>query len=581
MDTKKKKRFKPGKPSLYFITIGSVVIILLIYAVLIQCIGYFAFTRSFSKEYSESVLRTARLCSQTFDGDDFSEYLNYDQETLDFIYSLGFYSDYEEYCEENGIEPDSTLYINASMYGTTKDTLNEVCNTMGMAVIYIIIPDDDYMNYTCVYNCVSDSSGYDPWELGHRVETPSSYYDAYKRIYEGGSSEEVVTRFTNLNGGKPHITALIPLHDPDGNVCAILCTQRFADGLTKARKNFLQGVGALTVILAIIIILLEARLLRVSVIGPIASIANEADRFAKDSTQAGTLLSESDFKVKEIHNLALSLDKMEVDTVENIENIKTMAAEKERVGADLSLASKIQMGMLPLKHQLLTEHSEFDIHAVMNPAKEVGGDFYDFYMIDDTHLAIEIADVSDKGMGAAFFMAISKTLIKSRAGLGGSASEILAYVDKMIAEKNMAGMFVTVWLGIIDLTTGHVDVCNAGHDYPAVSLKGQDYVIEKTPHGPPISFIPGVPFTGYEFDLEPGDRIFLYTDGVNEAKRSDGERFGIERMLTVLNEHKNDDNEQLIAAMKESVAMFVGKEPQFDDMTMLSFTFNKIIEKND
>ena len=220
----------------------------------------------------------------------------------------------------------------------------------------------------------------------------------------------------------------------------------------------------------------------------------------------------------------------------------------------------------------------YSIYASMTPARAVGGDFFDFYMIDDTHLVILIADVSDKGVGAAFFMAISKTLIKARAGMGGSAAEIISYVDKMIAEKNTEGMFVTVWMAIIDLSTGHVNICNSGHDYPAIMTGSGDYVIEKkTPHGPPIGFIPGAQFVEYDIDIEPGDRIFLYTDGLNEAKRSDGERFGLDRMLTVLNSHKGDSNEKTIAAMKDAVALFVGPEDQFDDMTMLSFTYEKKI----
>ena len=270
---------------------------------------------------------------------------------------------------------------------------------------------------------------------------------------------------------------------------------------------------------------------------------------------------------------------MEIDTVGNIERITSIVAEQERLGADLDLASKIQIGMLPLKSQLLTEYSEFDVHATMKPAMEVGGDFYDFYMIDDTHLAIEIADVSDKGLGAAFYMAIAKTLFKSRARMGGSAVDIVTYVDKMISEKNPSGMFVTVWFAIIDLVTGHVDVCNAGHDYPAIMLGGQDFVIEKTPHGPPVAFIPGATFTGYSFEMEPGDRIFLYTDGLNESKRSDGERYGLDRMLSVLNSHKDSTNEELITTMMYSVSKFVGNEPQFDDMTMLGFTYKARKEK--
>lgn len=569
------KKIKLKKPSLNFLIIGSFVTVMAIFTILVQLIGYYAFTRSFEKEYTDSVCRVAQLSSMALGDNDVTRYLKYSQEELnEMLEKYPDYSKYKEYCAEKGIEENYSFYLEYSVYGSGRDSLTSICNTMGMSVIYVIKPSDDYMSYTCIYNCVSEDSEYDPWPLGKVVDTPEEYYGVYEKIMEQGSEQEVVARFTNLGSGKPHITALSPVYDEQKNVVAILCVQRFAEELTKTRRNFLQGVSALAFIIAILIILLESRLIRRAIVTPIKEISEEAGRFAKDSTKSSTDLVENNYSVREIDSLAHALDKMEADTVDNIENMKEMISEKERIGADLSLASKIQIGMLPLKNQLLLDHDEFDVHAIMTPAKTVGGDFYDFYMIDDDHMVIEVADVSDKGLGAAFFMAISKTLIKSRAGMGGSATDIITYVDKMITEKNVAGMFVTLWFAIIDLNTGHVDVCNAGHDYPAISLKGQDYVIEKTPHGPPIAFIPGVPFTGYEFDLEPGDRIFLYTDGLNEAKRSDGERFGIERMLTVLNNHRNDTNEQMIAAMKDAVTMFVGNEPQFDDQTMLSFTFN-------
>jgi sigma-B regulation protein RsbU (phosphoserine phosphatase) len=275
----------------------------------------------------------------------------------------------------------------------------------------------------------------------------------------------------------------------------------------------------------------------------------------------------------ELEELYESFYQMNVDVRRYIKENIAIAAEKERIGADLQLASKIQRGILPGENDVLQDVQGFSLYASMTPAKEVGGDFYDFYMIDDKRLVIEIADVSDKGAAAALFMAIAKTLIKSRAGMGGSSTEILEYVDKMIVEKNSEGMFVTVWFAIIDLETGKVDVCNAGHDYPAIMKKGQDYVIEKTVHGCPIGFIPGAKQKSYEMTLEPGDRIFLYTDGVNESKRPDGERFGFERLLNELNLHKEMSDKDLVKTVTAAVYEFAGEEPQFDDMTALSFTF--------
>ena len=148
-------------------------------------------------------------------------------------------------------------------------------------------------------------------------------------------------------------------------------------------------------------------------------------------------------------------------------------------------------------------------------------------------------------------------------------------VDERMGKSNDAGMFVTLWLGYLDIETGHVTACNAGHDYPAILLKEKNdgYLIEKTPHGPPVAFIPGMPFPEIEFDMKPGDRIFLYTDGINEAQGSDGEEFGTERLLEVLNRNKGVSSRELCSRVRETVNAFVGKDPQFDDMTMMGLTY--------
>ncbi len=266
--------------------------------------------------------------------------------------------------------------------------------------------------------------------------------------------------------------------------------------------------------------------------------------------------------------------------------------ERSAVETELSIANRMQEAMLPNLFPDRSEVPEYDLYATMNPAREVGGDFYDFFMLDDHRLAFLIADVSDKGVGAALFMAVSKAMVKMRAQLGGSPAEVIADVDERIGKDNDAGMFVTMWLGYLDLLTGHVVACNAGHDYPAIWLQerqagaqadaqdasapgagSEGYVLEKTVHGPPVAFIPGMPFPEVEFDMKPGDRIFLYTDGVNEAQGSDGEEFGVERMLAALNAHKDLTSEALCKTMKETVDGFVGDDPQFDDMTMMALTF--------
>ncbi|MCR4716142.1 MAG: PP2C family protein-serine/threonine phosphatase [Lachnospiraceae bacterium] len=239
---------------------------------------------------------------------------------------------------------------------------------------------------------------------------------------------------------------------------------------------------------------------------------------------------------------------------------------------ELDIASRIQEGLLPNIFPAFPDRTEFDIYASATPAKEVGGDFYDFFMIDDSHLAILIADVSDKGIGAALFMSASKIIIKTRALLGGSPAKILKYADQRIAENNEMGMFVTVWMAIIDLETGQVNACNAGHEYPAI-LKRDNYCVTHTEHGAPLAFIPDSDYPEISFKMNPGDRLFLYTDGVTDAKSHSGARFKTENLVPLLNANKDLSDEELVNKVIDEVTHFMGNEEQFDDITMLSFTY--------
>lgn len=253
--------------------------------------------------------------------------------------------------------------------------------------------------------------------------------------------------------------------------------------------------------------------------------------------------------------------------------------ENSAIMAEFSMAGNIQREMLPNILPEVTDTENYDLFATMTPAFEAGGDFYDYFMLDDKTLAFLIADVSDKGIGAALFMAVSKAVIKMRAQAGGSPSEVLSDVDKRLGKDNDLGMFVTVWLGYLDIETGHVVACNAGHDFPMLYLqsderaKAEGFFIYKTEHGLGVAMFPGMDYPEIEFDMKPGDRIFLYTDGVNEAQGKENEQFGLDRLQSVLNAHLSDSSMELCNSVKSAVDSFVGNAPQFDDMTMLALTY--------
>ena len=258
---------------------------------------------------------------------------------------------------------------------------------------------------------------------------------------------------------------------------------------------------------------------------------------------------------------------------EHLEKIQSITAEKERIGAELVVATQIQADMLPRIFPPFPDVKEIDVYATMDPAKEVGGDFYDFFMVDDDHVALVVADVSGKGVPASLFMAISKSLIKSRTLLGGSTSEILYDVNNQLCEGNEAALFVTVWLAIVDIRTGEGIASNAGHEHPVLRKAGGRYEIVEYKHSMALGMIEDIRFEEHTFKVEPGDRIFSYSDGVPEATNISDELYGNERMLAALNREPEASLKQTLMNLKNDMDNFVGEATQFDDITMLVFDF--------
>lgn len=273
----------------------------------------------------------------------------------------------------------------------------------------------------------------------------------------------------------------------------------------------------------------------------------------------------------EIGQLAEDFMSMTAEIDEYVDEIERVTADKQRIEVELNVAADIQKSMLPAG---FPEREDCTLFASMNPAREVGGDFYDYFFIDEKHLALVIADVSDKGVPAALFMVIAKTLIKNRAMMGEEPGVILANVNNQLCENNEAGYFVTVWLAIIDLTTGKGLAANAGHEHPALARKGEDYGLIVYRHSPVIGMLKGIPFMQHSFTLNPGDSLFVYTDGVPEADNVKEKQFGTDRMLKALNEGAEKPPEEVIALVKKAVESFAGAAPQFDDMTMMCFQYH-------
>ena len=252
----------------------------------------------------------------------------------------------------------------------------------------------------------------------------------------------------------------------------------------------------------------------------------------------------------------------------NFKSSKLAATETE-----LNMATEIQTSMLPSTFPAFPDRSEFDIYASMDPAKEVGGDFYDFFLIDDDHLATVIADVSGKGVPAALFMMSSKILLNDHATIGGSPAEILERVNKLVYANNKAHMFVTVWLGILEISTGKLTSASAGHEYPMINVNGK-YELLKDKHGLAIGAMPNSKYKDTEITLNKGDSVFVYTDGVAEATDANNELFGTDRTLEALNAIRAGvSQKEILEGVRSAVDAFVKEAPQFDDLTMLGLKY--------
>ena len=530
--------------SIAFKSILVIVFLLTVFTLIISVIGYKATSDSLFDQYTEDAFQVAHAAAFVIDGDEFDE-----------VVKLG--SESEEYRE---------IWAR----------LDQLCNAFDATFIYVIKPDlSDYGHITFIYSTVRWDSEYTPYALGYVRETTNDEYRLkYRNLYEGVSDHELLL----LNGKEysragHHITAMVPVKDTEQRTRAIICVQRQLDDIRALQNGFISNVIRTLLVLAALEIAGVGAYLSDQLIKPIEKITNEASRFAKENVTAQKKLTDTIRSNDEIGVLAHSIDRMEEQITSYVEHLTTVTAEKERISTELNVAKQIQTEMLPGVFPAFPDRKDFDIYASMTPAKEVGGDFYDFFLIDDDHLAMVMADVSGKGVPAALFMVIAKTLIKNRALMGDSPAEILYNVNNQLCDGNESGMFVTVWLAILELSTGKGVAANAGHEHPVICRKDGKYELAVYRHSMAVAAMENLLFREHSFEMHPGDKLFAYTDGVPEATNTEEELFGTDRMLEALNRNPEASPEELLKEVRKSIDAFVGKAPQFDDFTMLSMYY--------
>ena len=301
------------------------------------------------------------------------------------------------------------------------------------------------------------------------------------------------------------------------------------------------------------------------------TVVDKISRVSKALNQ----ITDGDLNVHVNETQSYELKQLSDDINQTVETLERHAKEEaEKIEKELQFAKQIQLSALPCSFPAYPNISQFDLFAMMDTAKEVGGDFYDFYLVDDDHIAIQIADVSGKGVPAAMFMMKAKTVIKSFVGSGMPIDKAYIEANEKLCEGNDAQMFVTAWLGVVDIKTGHVEFVNAGHNPPLVRHKNGEFEYLKSKRGFVLAALEGYNYVKEEFTIEPGDQIFLYTDGVTEATNHDLVLYGEPKLKDVLNANKELDPTSLCEAIKASIDEFVDGAEQSDDITMLAFQYN-------
>ncbi len=546
--------------------IGLVLIVVLIAGAAIA-VGSHTYTDSITDHYNTVAYQTAHVAAGYFTREELTGYAELVRQ-----YAAG---------ETDRISLDAVM--ETDRYRELWEYIDKLRRSMGANDIFVSWCDmDELISYTpekaeakewkpIVY--IMDSY-YDP-SLQFRMGDRSAVYPEYRKdIEEAARTGQPFERKIITDYQFGHIlTASYPV-SYGGEAVAFVSVEIPMLTLESDITEFVVKVLIVSCIIMALLLAIDLFFIVSTMIKPIVTVASEAGKFADNNAEVSDKLG----RIKtgdEVQLLSESLLRMEIDIKEYIGNITKITAEKERISAELNVATQIQADMLPSIFPPFPGRKEFDIYATMNPAKEVGGDFYDFFLIDDDHLAIVMADVSGKGVPAALFMVIAKTLIKNHAQLGElSPAKVLMQANEQLCEGNEAELFVTVWLGILEISTGKGMAANAGHEHPVLRRSGGEYELVVYRHSPAVATMEGMRFREHEFELHPGDSLFVYTDGVPEATNSANELYGTDRMLGALNSVAPDASQKdILNAVKTSVDDFVGEAPQFDDLTMLGFRY--------
>ncbi len=547
-------------------TVAVIVLSALILSVISVAISYHVYSSKMDGHYKTLTSNLAKTAASQLNAKDLLRY-------YDAVKQIGTY-DEDRYWEDEAFRAaydEKADAIKDERYYEMLDTLFDIKDSNNITFLYVQKLEGDM----CTYLFDADRAD-DRCQLGttHEVSGPTK---------ETENPEYGIPAFITNDAYGWLCTSMEPVYDENGSPVALVGVDVSMDDIMKDRTNYLTNMIALIGVAVFLLAVLILFAVNKALVKPINMLSEAARSFVQDRSNVQKDDSAiSRLKIRtgdELETLSDSVQQMERDINNYITHLTAVTAEKERIGAELNVATHIQSSMLPSIFPAFPDRPEFDIYATMNPAKEVGGDFYDFFMVDRRHLAIVMADVSGKGVPAALFMVIGKTLIKDHTQPDIDLGTVFSQVNNILCESNSEGLFITAFEGVLDLVTGEFRFVNAGHEPPFICRADGRFEVFPIKPAFVLAGMEDINYRSGSFMLAPGDKLFQYTDGVTEATDANNVLFGMERLKDSLNRVADRTPFDILPAIKEDIDTFVGDAPQFDDITMLCLSFKQYMNE--
>lgn len=519
---------------LTFRIVVTIVISFFVFNIVTAFCGYMSFREALIQECDDAAYRTAKTVALFLQGDTIEEYLHESQ---------------------------------TEGYRRTQLQLNQLCEANDATKVTVFSCDEDtFENYIVLFDSSNDENQ-EVFSYGKLCyEEDEATREIYQSLYTGQSVRESLQYSVDRT---PYITSFLSVENHNGEVSAIVRVIRPMNELINGTRDYIFSMLVSGVCVTLLAIGSAYYFMNRQFVQPIKEILEEMRNFSlKGVSKPNGKHAVS--RIREINEISDSIDSMEQRIVKDREELLEAARRKEQLSWELSLAAKIQENALPGNVPDFISREELDFYALMDPAKEVGGDFYDFFLLDENHMGIVIADVSEKGIPAALCMMASKNQLKAYAGIYQKTGETISALNQELCKNNDNSMFITAWFGILNLTTGLLEATNAGHQYPLLKRNGKSYEIFKDVHDLVIGADLETQYHSYTIQLEEGDALFLYTDGVSESSDSNGDLYGMERLRDTLNtEDPSAGQKEVLEEVLQSIQSFSQGTEQFDDITMI------------